>query len=48
MRKDYKILKNIKGLNIVDIILINLFKRCSYKIYSAGIKDGFNLNEISK
>ena len=41
MRKDYKILNNIKGLNFTDKILLRVFKRYTYKIYSAGAKDTF-------
>lgn len=45
MRKNYKCLKNIKGLNMFDIFLIKMFKGYSYKIYSAGVKSGFNFRK---
>lgn len=48
MRKNYKCLKDIKGLNVFDKILLVTFKDYTYKIYSAGTKDGFNLTERPK
>lgn len=45
MRKDYRILNNIKGLNVFDKVLVKLLKRYTYKIYSAGMKEGFYFNE---
>ncbi len=45
MRKNYKILKNIKGLNFYDKILLYVFKEYTYKIYEHGFKDGFYFNE---
>ncbi|MCI9000060.1 MAG: hypothetical protein HFJ26_03840 [Clostridia bacterium] len=32
------------GLNILDRILLHIFKRYSYKIYRCGIQDEFNWN----
>lgn len=29
-------------LNILDKILLHIFKRYSYKIYRLGVRDGFN------
>lgn len=45
MRKEYHILKNIKGLNLIDKTLLNIFIKYTYKIYSAGVKDGFYFND---
>lgn len=30
--------------NILDEILLHIFKRYSYKIYKCGMQDGFNWN----
>ena len=48
MRKNYNCLKGIKGLNICDKILLVAFKNYTYKIYSTGVKLGFNLNKEQK
>lgn len=48
MRKKYKCLKDIKGLNVFDKILLVTFKNYTYKIYSAGVKFGFNLTKRPK
>lgn len=42
MKNKYKVLSNIKGLNLLDRILLNIFNKYTYKIYSNGFKDGFN------
>lgn len=33
-------------LNILDIILLDIFKKYSYKIYKLGVKDSFNWNNV--
>lgn len=33
-------------LNILDIILLHIFKKYSYKIYKLGVKDSFNWNNV--
>lgn len=45
MRRNCKCLKDIEGLNIFDKILLVTFRNYTYKIYSIGVKDGFNIRK---
>jgi len=46
MRNKYDILNNIKGLNLLDKIILHILKKFTYKIYIKGLVDGFNWNNI--
>ncbi len=38
-------IKYLPELNIFDKIIATILKRYTYKIYSIGVKDGFNFKE---
>lgn len=40
--KNKYVFNNLQELNLTDKILMNIFKKYTYKIYSTGFKDGFN------
>ena len=39
---NYRILNNVDNLNLVEKILLKVFKKYTYKVYLKGFKDGFN------
>lgn len=41
-----KYLYNLKGLNIIDKILMRVFPRYTYKIFSKGVKECFLWNNV--